>query len=60
MSEVNEWGGSDAQELFMDANYRPERPHGPMEGRLGMSVSFRRETRLTGGRTAWGDASTRR
>ena len=41
MSEVNEWGGADAQELFMDANYRPERPHGPMEGRLGMSVSYR-------------------
>lgn len=41
MSEVNEWGGSDAQELFMDANYRPERLHGHMESRLGLSVSYR-------------------
>lgn len=41
MSEVNEWGGSGAQELFMDANYRPERPHGHMESRLGLSVSYR-------------------
>ena len=41
MSEVNAWGGSDAEERFMDANYRPEQPHGHMEGRLGLSVSYR-------------------